>query len=70
MTVERGRPGTAERSSDAAPMHPGYGGTAKAARRCRMTIVVDYTHVGRRSSGIERVTRALLSPAALAPAFR
>lgn len=32
-----------------------------------MTIIVDQTHVGRRASGIERVTRALLSPAALAP---
>lgn len=32
-----------------------------------MAIVIDQTHVGRRATGIERVTRALLSPAALAP---
>ncbi len=32
-----------------------------------MSIVVDETHVGRRASGIERVTRALFSKSALAP---
>ncbi len=32
-----------------------------------MTIVIDETHLGRRASGIERVTRALFSRSALAP---
>jgi glycosyltransferase involved in cell wall biosynthesis len=32
-----------------------------------MTIIIDETHLGRRASGIERVTQALFSQAALAP---